>query len=107
MTPESRATLILEAVHRAGRASVEKLAAKLNTSAATIRRDLSELERRGLLRREHGAAVTITAATFFNCMFVPCGTVTPFCCSSAIMLCGRNGTPVLESPVPSSAITRP
>lgn len=57
MTPESRATLILEAVHRAGRASVEKLAAKLNTSAATIRRDLSELERRGLLRREHGAAV--------------------------------------------------
>jgi DeoR family transcriptional regulator, aga operon transcriptional repressor len=38
---------------------VEKLAAKLQTSAATIRRDLSELERRGLLKREHGSAVAV------------------------------------------------
>jgi DeoR family transcriptional regulator, aga operon transcriptional repressor len=51
--------MILEAIHRNGRASVEKLAAKLQTSAATIRRDLSELERRGLLKREHGCAVVV------------------------------------------------
>jgi DeoR family transcriptional regulator of aga operon len=59
VTPEARATLILDTIHRTGRTSVEKLAGKLQTSAATIRRDLSELERRGLLKREHGAAVAV------------------------------------------------
>lgn len=59
MTPESRVTLILETIHRTGRVSVDKLATKLQTSAATIRRDLSELERRGLLKREHGSAVAV------------------------------------------------
>lgn len=59
MTPESRSSIILETVHRTGRVSVEKLAARLKTSSATVRRDLSELERRGLLRREHGLAVAV------------------------------------------------
>jgi DeoR family transcriptional regulator, aga operon transcriptional repressor len=59
LTPETRASIILETVHRTGKVSVEKLAAKIQTSAATIRRDLSELERRGLLKREHGSAVAM------------------------------------------------
>jgi len=59
VTPEARSSIILDTVHRTGRVSVEKLAAKLHTSAATIRRDLSELERRGLLKRQHGTAVAV------------------------------------------------
>jgi DeoR family transcriptional regulator of aga operon len=59
MSPESRASIILETIHRAGRISVDKLATRLQTSAATVRRDLSELERRGLLKREHGLAVAV------------------------------------------------
>ena len=52
-------------------------------------------------------AVTITAATFFSCMLVPAGTVTPSCCSSELMLCVVNGAEVVWSPVPSSPTTRP
>ena len=37
--------------------TVKELCAALYTSPATIRRDLSELEQRGLLRRSFGGAV--------------------------------------------------
>ena len=37
-------------------ASVEELAAKLFVSAATIRRDLTEMQRLGLVERSHGGA---------------------------------------------------
>ena len=52
-------------------------------------------------------AVTITAAMFLSCMFVPGGTVTPICCSMALRLCTVNGVDVVWSPVPSSPTTRP
>ncbi len=52
-------------------------------------------------------AVTITAATFFNCMLVPCGTVTPIWASMPMMLWVVNGAEVVWSPVPSSPTTRP
>lgn len=56
---EQRAQLILEELLRAEKVSVAFLAKRLNVSEATVRRDLSELEQRGLLRRSHGGAVTI------------------------------------------------
>src|SRR5918997_3940719 len=56
---ERRAQLILQELLRAGKVSVGALAKRLKVSAATIRRDLGELERRGLLRRSHGGAVPI------------------------------------------------
>src|SRR5829696_1304164 len=56
---ERRAQVILQELLRAGKVSVGTLARRLKVSAATIRRDLSELEGRGLLRRSHGGAVTI------------------------------------------------
>jgi DeoR family transcriptional regulator, fructose operon transcriptional repressor len=40
-----------------GRATVEELAEMLSVSAATIRRDLTEMQRRGMLTRTHGGAV--------------------------------------------------
>ena len=56
---ERRAQLILQELLRAEKVSVVSLAKRLKVSEATIRRDLSELERRGVLLRSHGGAVTI------------------------------------------------
>jgi DeoR family transcriptional regulator, aga operon transcriptional repressor len=56
---ERRAQVILQELLRAGKISVGHLARRLEVSTATIRRDLSELEGRGLLRRSHGGALPI------------------------------------------------
>ena len=56
---ERRTQAILQELLRAGKVSVGRLAKRLKVSTATIRRDLSELEGRGLLRRSHGGAVPI------------------------------------------------
>jgi DeoR/GlpR family transcriptional regulator of sugar metabolism len=56
---ERRAQVILQELLRTGKVSVGPLARRLKVSTATIRRDLSELEGRGLLRRSHGGAVLI------------------------------------------------
>ena len=42
-----------------GRATVFELSEKFNVSEATIRRDLEEMDRKGLLRRAHGGALKI------------------------------------------------
>ena len=54
-----RSEKILQELLGTGEVLVETLAEQLNVSAATIRRDLSELERQGLLRRNHGGAVPV------------------------------------------------
>jgi len=54
-----RAQVILQELLRTGKVSVGPLAKRLKVSTATIRRDLGELEGRGLLRRSHGGAVPI------------------------------------------------
>jgi DeoR/GlpR family transcriptional regulator of sugar metabolism len=55
-TASDRAEQILQELLRHGEVSVDGLAKSYGVSAATIRRDLSELERQGLLRRVHGGA---------------------------------------------------
>jgi DeoR family transcriptional regulator of aga operon len=55
----TRAAIILKELRQAGSASVEDLHEKLDVSLATVRRDLEELEKSGLLRRTHGGAVPI------------------------------------------------
>src|SRR5690348_5030121 len=50
---------IMRELRQAGSVSVEQLCAMLTVSVATVRRDLEELEDKGLLRRTHGGAVTI------------------------------------------------
>jgi len=52
-------------------------------------------------------AVTITAATFFNCRLVPGGRVTPMLESMLMMLCTVNGVWVVWSPLPSRPTTMP
>ncbi|MGZ8846889.1 MAG: DeoR/GlpR family DNA-binding transcription regulator [Pyrinomonadaceae bacterium] len=55
---------ILQELLRTGKVTVDDLVQRLKVSAATIRRDLAELERRGLLRRNHGGAVSIEPALY-------------------------------------------
>lgn len=57
MTPEARREELLSYLNLHRRASVEELAQLLETSRETIRRDLSELDGRGLLRKVHGGAL--------------------------------------------------
>jgi DeoR/GlpR family transcriptional regulator of sugar metabolism len=49
---------ILDTLHRDGRVDVPELAARLQISAITIRRDLDQLAASGALRRVRGGAVT-------------------------------------------------
>ena len=54
---KQREPLILELLAENGRMEVAALAEKLETSQVTIRKDLDALEKRGIIRREHGYAV--------------------------------------------------
>lgn len=57
MYAEERQQAMAESVLRHGRASVNQLAEEYDVTTETVRRDLSTLERLGLLRRVHGGAV--------------------------------------------------
>jgi DeoR/GlpR family transcriptional regulator of sugar metabolism len=60
LIPDRRSRVLAE-VRRHGSASIEQLSAALGVSASTIRRDMTELEHSGLLRRTHGGAVVLSA----------------------------------------------
>ncbi|MDS0292795.1 HTH-type transcriptional regulator GlpR [Halogeometricum luteum] len=60
MLPAERKRRIVELVSADDGRSVEGLAEELGYSKATIRRDLRELEDRGLVERSHGGAVPVT-----------------------------------------------
>ncbi|GAA1360409.1 DeoR/GlpR family DNA-binding transcription regulator [Arthrobacter rhombi] len=57
MFAEERHRLIGDLVASTGRVSVADLAARLDITRETVRRDLAQLEHDGLLRRVHGGAV--------------------------------------------------
>ena len=57
MFAEERRKEIINLLKTKKRASVNDLSDKFDVSRATIRRDLSELEKNGFLRRTHGGAI--------------------------------------------------
>ena len=57
MFAEERRKKIVNLLESKKRASVNELSKKFDVSRATIRRDLSELEKSGFLRRTHGGAI--------------------------------------------------
>ena len=59
MLTEERQNSILEILKKEKTATVHALARQLYVSEATIRRDLTEMEMNGLLRRSHGGAVLL------------------------------------------------
>ena len=64
MYAEERQRHIAAAARAAGRVDVAELSAELEVTAETIRRDLSVLERHGVLRRVHGGAIPVERLGF-------------------------------------------
>jgi DeoR/GlpR family transcriptional regulator of sugar metabolism len=58
MNQSQRRRQIVELVHRDGQANVIDLCRLFDVSEMTIRRDLHDLDREGLLRRVHGGAIS-------------------------------------------------
>ena len=64
MTKNERHELVCESVQAAGRVHVGDLAARTGVSEMTIRRDLEELEERGVLTRVHGGAISNVSRSY-------------------------------------------
>ncbi|MFF3562637.1 DeoR/GlpR family DNA-binding transcription regulator [Streptomyces sp. NPDC002574] len=64
MRGDERQHRILALVRQSGQVEVTVLASDFKVAPETIRRDLSELERRGLVRRTHGGAYPVESAGF-------------------------------------------
>ncbi|GAB3505467.1 DeoR/GlpR family DNA-binding transcription regulator [Amycolatopsis cihanbeyliensis] len=64
MYAEERQQHIVDHARRVGRVDVAELSAELTVTGETIRRDLSVLERHGLLRRVHGGAIPVERLGF-------------------------------------------
>jgi len=64
MYAEERQQRIVELARAAGRVDGAALAVELDVTPETIRRDLSTLERHGLLRRVHGGAIPVERLGF-------------------------------------------
>ena len=63
----ARQTNILDILSNQNRISVAELSAALEVSEVTIRKDLSLLEKKGLLQREHGFAAMVESAEKSPC----------------------------------------
>jgi DeoR family fructose operon transcriptional repressor len=64
MYAEERHQLIVDRARTAGRVDVAALAELFEVTAETVRRDLTSLERQGLLRRVHGGAIPVERLGF-------------------------------------------
>lgn len=61
-----RKTKIIEMVNREGNVSVKDLAERLNVSEVTIRKELTELDEKELIKREHGYAIRLNSNRIDN-----------------------------------------
>lgn len=64
MYAEERGQLIVARARAEGRVEVASLAAELQVTQETVRKDLTSLERQGLLRRVHGGAIPVERLGF-------------------------------------------
>ena len=66
MLNEERRRKILEIINEEGRGLVKDLAARLQTSQVTIRKDLENLHSEGLVQRSHGGALPIRTGALLD-----------------------------------------
>lgn len=59
MHKTARQKYVLDLIIEQGQASITELAEKLQVSADTIRRDLTDLEKQGLAQKNHGGAIAL------------------------------------------------
>jgi DeoR family fructose operon transcriptional repressor len=74
---EERRFRITEFLSRQRSVGASELTALLGVTAATIRRDLAELERKGMLVRSHGGAVSTSSTTSFQPSYAQQGKLNP------------------------------
>lgn len=65
MFAEERREIILSKIKSSGRVMAKDLSEEFNVSIDTIRRDLTQLEDEGLLKRTHGGAITLSKVRRF------------------------------------------
>ncbi len=90
-------------------ATIEALADKMQISPSSIRRDLKDLERRGLVKRSYGGVKITEAArgTLSHRMAdTEEGPALPLLCKAAISLITPNTALFLDASVPSLALSR-
>jgi len=63
MHKTARQKYVLDIISEQGQASITELAEKLQVSADTIRRDLTDLEKQGLAQKNHGGAIALNLST--------------------------------------------
>src|SRR3954464_14022662 len=61
-----RQSLLQQLLSQRGMADLDTLAAELHVSSSTVRRDLEQLEQRGLVQRTHGGVVWVGDKTAGN-----------------------------------------
>lgn len=64
MFAEERQEIIMQKLNKTSSLKVIELAEELNVSESTIRRDLQEMEQKGMLTRTHGGAVVKSGTSF-------------------------------------------
>ena len=64
MFSDQRESIILEQVTKNGSVKLAELMDLLQISEATVRRDLTSLEKKGLLKRTHGGAVSLSISSY-------------------------------------------
>lgn len=57
MNSQERKSKIVELIHEAGRVNISDICSMFDVSEMTVRRDLNELDRQGLVRRVYGGAI--------------------------------------------------
>lgn len=62
MLPEERHNLIVDQVNRDGAVTVKALSAQFGVTPDSIRKDLTKLEKQGLLKKSHGGAIKVRMA---------------------------------------------
>ncbi|EML1551539.1 TPA: DeoR/GlpR transcriptional regulator [Enterobacter hormaechei] len=63
MHKTARQKYVLDIITEQGQVSITELADKLQVSADTIRRDLTDLEKQGLAQKNHGGAIALNLST--------------------------------------------
>jgi DeoR family transcriptional regulator, fructose operon transcriptional repressor len=69
MQNEHRKRLIIDKIQEDSTVDVELLAVEFKVSPMTIRRDLKELDKKGLIQRTHGGAIKLDNSMYINSNF--------------------------------------
>ncbi|WP_020393128.1 substrate-binding domain-containing protein [Kribbella catacumbae] len=107
MQAEDRHRAILERVEKRGTVKISELARELGVSAVTLRVDVRELARRGIVARVHGGATRVSSPVSADSRTAEGRPTDPHATASHPPAPGALGTPTIGMVVPHSAYYYP